>query len=158
MNDSDLDRRLVSDLGFGKVLASIAKNRYYYIGKKLEKFDISKSEYRLLIEIYIAQGCCQDDIVHNLGVDKFEVAKGIKSLIEKGYIDKKKDLKDKRKCNLYASEKALKIKDQFTQILLDSSDVLTEGLTDEEKEFCLKIMIKMAKNMYQGAVKIREEN
>lgn len=158
MKDSDLDRRLIEDLGFGRVLVSIARSRYYYIGKKLEKFDISKSEYKILIEVYIAEGCCQEDIVHNLGIDKFEVAKGIKSLISKEYICKQKDLQDKRKCRLYPSEKAMEIKKSFIQILLDSTEVLTEGLTEEEKKVCLEIMIKMAKNMYQGATKIKFDN
>lgn len=157
MANSDLDRRLTKELGFGKVLDSINRQKQYYIGRKLEKFDLKRGEYRLLIEIYIQEGCCQDYIVNNLGIDKFDASKGIKSLIEKDYIYKKRDEIDKRKSRLYPTQKALEIKEEFTQLLTSSADILTDGLTEEEKAFALKVLIKMAENMYKEANYLRGE-
>lgn len=157
MINSDLDRRLTKKLGFGKVLESITRHRQYYVGKKLEKFDLKRAEYRLLIEIYIQEGCCQEYIANNLGIDKFDASKGIKSLIQKGYVDKKVDEKDRRKSRLYPTEKALAIKEEFTELLVSSAELLTEGLTEEEKDFALKVFIKMAENMYVQAQSLRNE-
>ncbi|WP_297520996.1 MarR family winged helix-turn-helix transcriptional regulator [uncultured Clostridium sp.] len=157
MLNSDLDRRLTKELSFGKVLESIGRHRHYYVGKKLEKFDLKRAEYRLLIQVYIEEGCCQDDIVNNLGIDKFDASKGIKSLIEKGYILKQKDEIDKRRCRLFPTDKANEIREEFTDILVDSAGLLTEGISTEDKEVALRVMIKMAQNMYTQSCKLRAE-
>lgn len=157
MKSSDLDKRLTNKLGFGKVLESITRHRQYYIGKKLEKFGLKKGEYRILIEVYIYEGCCQDFIANNLGIDKFDASKAIKSLIEKGYVYKKRDEFDKRKYMLYLTDKAKEIKSDFVEVLTSSAQVLTDGLTEEEKEFTLKMLIKIAENAYKQSQLIKNE-
>ncbi|MGL4762613.1 MAG: MarR family winged helix-turn-helix transcriptional regulator [Sarcina sp.] len=157
MLNSDLDRRLTKEINFGKVLESISRHRQYYVGKKIEKFDLKRAEYRLLIQVYIEEGCCQDDIVTNLGIDKFDASKGIKSLIQKDYILKQKDEIDKRKCRLFLTDKAREIREEFTNILVDSAGLLTEGVSEQEKEVTLKVLIKMAQNMYAQSCKLKLE-
>jgi len=91
-----------------------------------------------------------------LEVDKYEVAKGIKSLIEKGYVFKEKDLNDKRKCRLYPTEKANNIRNEFIEILKQSSEILTKGFTEEEKNIALRILIKMSENMFEEVQNIKK--
>ena len=158
MEKSDLDRRLTDELTLGKVLESIARSRQYYVGKKLEKFDLKRGEYKLLIELYIQEGCCQDDIVCILGIDKFDASKGIKSLIEKGYVFKEKDKIDKRKHKLYLTEKAKEIKDEFIGILFGTVDIMTDGVSEQEQKLVLKVLTKMAKNMYRESMILKKEN
>ena len=158
MEKSDLDRRLTKELTLGRVLESVIKSRNYYTGKKLEKFNLKKGEYKLLIELYIQEGCCQDDIVCILGIDKFDASKGIKSLIEKDYVFKEKDKVDKRKHKLYLTQKAKDIKTEFLDVLFASTDIMTEGLSEDDKAILLRILIKVAENMYRGARTLKKEN
>ena len=158
MEKSDLDRRLTDELTLGKVLESIARSRQYYVGKKLEKFDLKRGEYKLLIELYIQEGCCQDDIVCILGIDKFDASKGIKSLIEKGYVFKEKDKVDKRKHNLYLTQKAKDIKEEFIDILFGTVDIMAQGVSEEEHKMTIKVLAVMAGNMYRASALLKKEN
>ena len=142
-------------VSFGKFIDRIYRNNNYYVGKHLEKYNLNKSEYKYLIQIYLNEGICQDDIVNRLKVDKYEVAKGIKSLIEKGYIYKEKDNIDKRKHRLYITEKGNNIKDGFIEILRESSEILTKGFTDKEKNIALELLIRMAQNICDETMKLK---
>ncbi|MGL5574734.1 MAG: MarR family winged helix-turn-helix transcriptional regulator [Sarcina sp.] len=152
----DFERRLTKELSFGKVLDILYRQRMYYIAKKLEKFNINKAEYRLLIQVYIEEGCCQEQLVNYLGIDKFEASKVIKSLIEKKYLMKKKDEIDKRKHLLYLTDSAKDIKEEFIGILTDSVDILVKGVSEEEKRITMKVLVQMTENAYTESQKLRK--
>lgn len=151
----DFDRRLTKELSFGKVLEILHRHRIYYVAKKLEKFGIKKGEYRVLIQVYIEEGCCQDDIVHYLGIDKFDASKIIKSLIEKKYLTKERDVNDKRKYRLYLTQAAKDIREEFTEVLTDSAEILVQGVSEEEKKVTMRVLIKMAENAYTESQKLK---
>lgn len=140
---------------FGKFITGIYRNNVYYIGKNLEKFNINKSEYVYLINVYNGEGMCQDELVTHLNVDKYEVAKGVKSLIEKGYLYKEKDKEDKRKHRLYLTEKAKEIEEEFRNVLRDMSKILIHGFTEEEKEIALNLLKRMNVNIMEEVKKIK---
>ncbi|CAH2214950.1 MarR family winged helix-turn-helix transcriptional regulator [Tepidibacter aestuarii] len=146
---------ITEKVSFGKFIDRIYRNNNYYVGKHLEKYNLNKSEYKYLIQIYLNEGICQDDIVNRLKVDKYEVARGIKSLIEKGYVYKEKDSIDKRKHRLYITEKGNSIRDGFTAILRESSEILTKGFKEEEKDLVLGFLIRMAQNICEETIKLK---
>lgn len=148
-------KTLYDDQLFGKFITGIYRNNVYYIGKNLERFNINKSEYIYLIKVYNKEGICQDEIVNLLKVDKYEVAKGVKSLIEKGYLYKEKDEVDKRKHRLYSTDKAKEIEEYIRNVLRNMSEILTEGFNKEEKELALKILKKMDMNIREEVKKIK---
>lgn len=157
METSDLNRRLTGEITLGKVLESIGRNRHYYVGRKLEKFNIGRGEYKILIELYIQEGCCQDDIVNILGIDKFEASKAVKALIEKGYVYKEKDKLDKRRHKLYLTDLGKSIKEEFVSVLFSTVKIMSEGISKEEQEQVLNTLIKMAENMYRESSRLRKE-
>ncbi|GAA0736328.1 MarR family winged helix-turn-helix transcriptional regulator [Clostridium oceanicum] len=140
---------------FGKYISVIYKNQNYYIGKYIEKYNLNRTEYKYLIQIYENEGICQDDIVNILKVDKYEVAKGVKSLIKKGYVYKEKDEIDKRKNRLYITELGNEIKSGVIEILKKTSEILTKGFKEEEKNLAFEFLLKMAENMGDEVSKIK---
>jgi len=154
MNIKDEDF-VTETVSFGKFIDHIYRNNNYYVGKRLEKYNLNKSEYKYLIQIYLNEGICQDDIVNILKVDKYEVAKGIKSLTQKGYIHKEKDRIDKRKHRLYVTDRGNSIKNGFIEILRESSQILTKGFTEEQKDLSIEIFSKMSQNIYEEVIKLK---
>lgn len=153
---SDWDKKYITkEISFGKFIDRIYRNNSYYIGKNLEKYNLNKSEYKYLIRVYCEEGLCQEDIVNLLKVDKYEVAKVVKSLIEKDYIYKIRDNEDKRKYRLYLTDKAKNIKEGFTDVLSDSSSILTKNFSEKEKEIVLDLLTRMANNIYEEVEKIK---
>lgn len=147
---------LTDNFSFGKMIHIIFRKNAYYIGKRLEKYGISKSEYHFLIQVYINEGCCQEEIVNRLDLEKYEVAKGIKSLVEKGFVCKRRDEEDKRKHRLFITEKGKEIKEDFIEVLKGLSQVLTEGFTDAEKDEALEFMMRMHENISKETMEFKK--
>ena len=82
----------------GKLTAVIHRKSQSFYTKELKIYNITSSEYPVIFKLSCGDGITQDEIVNDLGIDKGAVARIIKSLIDKGLIEKNKDEVDKR-CN-----------------------------------------------------------
>lgn len=158
MDNLDKDNLLTGRISYGKWIDIVSRQLSYYIGKNLERYNLNKNEYKYLIQVYIYEGFCQEDMVEKLKVDKYEVAKGIKSLIEKGYIYKIKDVEDKRKYRLFITDHAKEIKSDFIEILEKSSEVLTKGFSENEKGLLLDFLVRMAENIHTETMKLKNKD
>ncbi|WP_055070916.1 MarR family winged helix-turn-helix transcriptional regulator [Clostridium massiliamazoniense] len=155
MNNIDLNNGLTEGFSPGRLISIVSRYHSYCLGKSLSKYDLSKCEYRCLIQIYKHEGICQDDIADILKIDKFRIAKSIKLLMEKGYVYKEKDIKDKRKHKVYPTENALSIKEAFIDILNYNSNIMVKGFSEEEKRMVNSLLVKMAENLYEEAEKVK---
>ena len=155
MKNIDLNNGLTEGFSPGRLITIVSRYHSYCLGKNLSKYDLSKCEYKCLIQIYKNEGICQDYIADILKIDKFRVAKSIKSLMEKGYVYKEKDINDKRKHKVYPTEKALSIKEAFIDILNYNSDVMVKGFSEEEKEILNNLLVRMTENLYEEAEKVK---
>ena len=80
----------------GKLTAVIHRKSQSFYTKELKIYNITSSEYPVIFKLSCGDGITQDEIVNDLGIDKGAVARIIKSLIDKGFIEKNKDEVDKR--------------------------------------------------------------
>lgn len=147
---------LSKKVSYGKIIAQINRSNSYYIGKKLEKYGLNKSEYKYLIPIYHMEGICQEDLATILKCEKHEVAKGIKALVDKGYLYKEKDKDDKRRYKIYLEEKAKMARDSIVDVLEESSDIMTKGFTESEKDILIELLLRMSENMHEAAVDMKK--
>lgn len=151
------EEMLTEEVSFGRIIGIIARENIYYISKKIEKFDLKKNESKCLTIIYKEKLLCQDDLVTILKSDKYEVAKSIKSLIQKGYVYKERSGKDKRKYFVHPTQKALDIKDEYMNILKETTKILTTNFSDKEKEIAIELLKKMETNIYEEVKKIKNK-
>jgi DNA-binding MarR family transcriptional regulator len=147
---------LSKKISYGKVIDQITRSNAYYIGKRLEKHNLNKSEYKYLIQIYNKEGICQEDLATILKCEKHEVAKGIKALVDKGYLYKEKDKDDKRRYKIYLEEKAKIARDSIVDVLEESSDIMTKGFTETEKDTLIELLLRMSENMHEAAVDMKK--
>ena len=82
----------------GKLTAVIHRKSQSFYTKELKTYNITSSEYPVIFKLSCGDGITQDEIVNDLGIDKGAVTRIIKSLIDKGLIEKNRDKVDKR-CN-----------------------------------------------------------
>lgn len=156
MNNIDLNNGLTEGFSPGRLISIVSRYHSYCLGKSLSKYDLSKCEYKCLIQIYKNEGICQDDIADILKIDKFRIAKSIKLLMEKGYVYKEKDIEDKRKHKVYPTEKALSIKGAFIDILDYNSNAMVKGFSEEEKKTLNNLLVKMAENLHKEAETVKK--
>lgn len=117
---------------------------------QLEKFHIGKGQWyylnRLLFE---GDGISQEELSRDLVVDKAHTARAIKILEEKDLVYCKIDPKDRRKKNVFVTEKALEIKDEYYKIFEDLNKKLTKDFTDEERKQLKDFLYRIENNITQ---------
>jgi len=118
-----------------------------YIGKNIESYNIGSGQYIFLIALYKKEGISQEQISEYLKVDKATTARAIKRLEKEGYIRRDIDENDKRAYKIYLTQKALNIKSELYDVLNKWENMLSSGLSENEKE----VFPKMLKNMAESA-------
>jgi|GEM_PF-971900 len=90
---------------FSRNLAIAQRKCTNYSKALLKEMGLSDIIPPYLIILYFHPGVSQDYIACHLNIDKGAVAKAIKIHVKNGYIDKQVDKNDKRKYNLFLTQK-----------------------------------------------------
>lgn len=117
-----------------------------YTDQALEKFQLSSGTYPFLLILNKNEGISQNQISKALNVDKAMSARAIKKLIELDYIRKEENPKDARAVRLYLTDRAKAILPKLVLELRGWVDIITEGLTVQEKEAVVGILEKIMDN------------
>lgn len=117
-----------------------------YINKKLEPYNIGSGQYIFLFALYEHDGVSQEELSDHLRIDKTTTAKAIKRLEEEGYVTRSIDSNDKRAYKVFVTQKALDIKTVAQNAHRDWRDILSSGLSEEDKDIVVQLFEKMAEN------------
>ena len=113
-----------------------------YISKSIVPKDLSFSDSVFLVNIGENEGISQEEISTNLAIDKAAIARSVKIMEQKGYIQTKKSASDKRTKELYLSETG---KELFQYMLNLHEEWLKQVLgnldSDEIKNFAKTINV-----------------
>ena len=139
------------------VLSSIERDYNYYMNKKLKQYNIGKHEIRTLKVINQNSGLSQNEVCSILKEDKITVSKAVKNLEKQGYINKVKDLEDKRIYRLHITEKGSFDRKDFIGITNNINQIFSRGLSDTEKTELLKLLDILQNNIQEEADKLRKQ-
>lgn len=117
-----------------------------YFAKELSHLNIGSGQFFILALLYHQEGLTQEEISARLYVDKGTTAKAIKILEKEGYLYRVRDDADRRAYHVYLSPKALSIKEEFISILKKWTDILADGLTDEERIQAVSLLERITQN------------
>lgn len=119
---------------FGRLVSIIYRKNQAYLDIALKPYKITASELAFITSLYREDGVSQEQLSSFLAIDKSATAKAVKSLIDKGYIVKERNPKDKRAYMIYLTDFALQQKAGITAVLKERNRFLTEGIEDEVLE------------------------
>jgi DNA-binding MarR family transcriptional regulator len=120
-----------------------------YIGDKLKHTEIGKGQHIFLNALYKADGLSQEELSAYLKIDKGTTAKALKKLEELGYVTRQVRDEDKRCYQVFLTDKALGIKEEVRNILMDWRKALAAGFSEEEERLAFEILEKMGINAAQ---------
>ncbi len=100
------------------------------------------------IRIYEEPGISMQKLAQTGHFDKGTVTKAVKKLEEQGYLLREPDTEDKRIHHLYITEAGKKIVDKIYEKRNHWNEILSAGMSSEEKEQAEKLLSKMAENAY----------
>ena len=141
---------------FGRYISILYRQASVFYSKEFNKFGIGAGQYMFMIHLYKNDGISQEKLSELINIDKGTTAKAIKKLEELGYVERNKDISDKRVNKIYLTDKALEIKNEFLTSLNKWENMLTSNLSDEEILYGLKILNKLTKNVSKKQEVINE--
>ena len=100
----------------------------------------------------------QDFITKSLGIDKASTTRAVKKLCEHGYIKREKDKRDKRAYNLSLTEEGKKLKLHIMTALLNWTDIVYQGISQDEIDLLESITNKMINNIKKYKEEQKYEN
>ena len=137
----------------GRRFAIIHRWLRQYFSEELEDLGLGPGHFPLLMSLIHHDGITQEELTCMVHVDKATTARGVKKLVDLGYITRETDPKDHRAYRLHLTKKAHDLMPRLRRTLQGATDMITEDLTEEEKETLVKILDKMVARAPQKGCK-----
>lgn len=131
----------------GRLISILYRKNQVYLNLVLSKYNITASELPVIIYLYNNDGASQEEISSYLIIDKASTARVVKSLIEKKYIRKEKDLNDNRVNRIFLDGHALEQKEKIHQVLHEWSSFLMEELEPNSVDTMYEVLESMVEKV-----------
>ncbi|MGL5313494.1 MAG: MarR family winged helix-turn-helix transcriptional regulator [Peptostreptococcaceae bacterium] len=131
----------------GRYIGHFYRYGQSFLSKEYKSYNIGPGQYQILIMLYLQDGISHEELTEKMSVDKATTTRAIMKLEQEGYVERSLNENDKRKYNIYLTEKALEKKDEIFKISVMWEDRLTGCLTEEEIDNLILTLRKIANNM-----------
>ena len=118
--------------------------------RNMEEMGVPSSFKNILFELHHANGASQLDIAKRLRLKPPTVSLTIKKMEEEGYVYRKIGENDKRVFNVFLTEKGAEFHIKNHERIDNLDRVVMEGISDNDKDTVLKILIKMRNNLCEA--------
>lgn len=131
----------------GKLISVLYRKSQVYWGHVLKDSDIATSEYPILIVLFKQDGITQEEIASNLSIDKSAIARVIKSLLEKGLIERSRDFEDRRCKRIYLTQKGHSSRELIEDGIKEWNRIISKDIPLETVEQVVAVMSQMVENL-----------
>jgi DNA-binding MarR family transcriptional regulator len=136
-----LDSKILREIG------TLSRSIHSICDTKFKELKLQKGQFIYLTRICENPGINFIDLTMLLKIDKTSTTKAIQKLETEGYIERKKDIKDKRIIRLYPTEKGLKSYEDIINEENKNIAICLRDLSEDEKNIVTELIIKMSKNI-----------
>ena len=136
-----LDSKILREVG------TLSRSIHSICDIKFKELKLQKGQYIYLTRICENPGINFMDLTILLKIDKTSTTKAIQKLEKEGYIDRKRDINDKRIIRLYVTEKGLEFYDNIINEENKNIAICLKGFSKDEKNIVTEMIIKMNKNI-----------
>lgn len=102
--------------------------------KDMKNCPIAGHQMGYIVYIHKFPGASQEDMVAFFKLNKGTVAKGVKKLMDEGYVIRKQNENDRRAYQLYLTEKGEELHAYSEKSLHEFNDTLTKGMSQDEQQ------------------------
>ncbi|MBE5960863.1 MAG: MarR family transcriptional regulator [Lachnospiraceae bacterium] len=142
----------------GRLISILYRKGLSYWGQALKEHEISSAEYPILITLNKKDGITQEEIASQFDMDKSAITRVVRSLLDKGFIEREKD-EDDRRCNrIYLTKKGHASKEPILKGMKELSQIATKDVDPDEMEVVSRVLSKMVENICEYSVRQEENN
>jgi DNA-binding MarR family transcriptional regulator len=136
-----LDSKILREIG------TLSRSIHSICDTKFKELKLQKGQFIYLTRICENPGINFIQLTILLKIDKTSTTKAIQKLETEGYIERKKDLNDKRVIRLYPTEKGLESYDDIINEENKNIAICYKDFSEDEKNAVNKLIMKMSKNI-----------
>lgn len=129
-----------------KHMAGMARMTQAYFNGRMEKFSLGAGQQFFMHRIAKYPGLSMAELSRMGFYDNCTATRAVKRLAEAGYVRMEPDKKDGRVKRLYATEKADELLAAIREMRGDWYEIVTDGLSEEEKKQLGGLLAKVADN------------
>lgn len=112
---------------------------------KMNIHGLNGVQQNYLFHIAHQPGISQEQLSDHIMVNKSNVARQLSTLENEGWITRQTSAQDKRVYEVYPTEKTLNMMPEIINLMRQWNTLITEDLTEEEKELLFNLMPKITK-------------
>lgn len=125
-----------------------------YGGDMGRTYGFSQMEFTVLMFLHNNPGRdTASDIVELRRMPKANISKAVETLIQKGYLRRVTDTKDRRRIHLVRTDAALRLSPELAGVMERFMERLFTGFTPQEKAIFVELNERIARNASEGEVR-----
>lgn len=125
---------------------------------EFKEVDLSKGQYLYMVRICEHPGIIQEKLAEMIKVDRTTAARAIMKLEEKGFIEKRDDVDNRRIKKLFPTAKGLEIYPFIIREHKHSNSVALEGFSEDEADILLRLLRRVRKNVEKDWEHVKKGN
>ncbi|ASM73033.1 MULTISPECIES: MarR family winged helix-turn-helix transcriptional regulator [Roseobacteraceae] len=102
--------------------------------------NLTLTEWRVLFILRTMSTATMSMIVQESRLDKAQISRAVKALVEKGYVATVQDENDQRRQLLSATPEGRELKDRLLPVMMRRQQALTDGLQKDEVETFFRVL------------------
>lgn len=130
----------------GRWIYRISRSANVYFSREMQKYGLGSGHFFFLRILMSREGISQKELSNILDVDKATTAKAMKKLAEAGYVKREIDSLDTRIYRLFLTDNGKKIGQELRRLGANFEEILTEGLSEDEKQQLQSLLQRAATN------------
>ncbi|GFZ32230.1 MarR family transcriptional regulator [Clostridium zeae] len=128
-------------------IGTLSRSIHSISDNKFKELNLQKGQFIYLTRICEHPGINFIDLTVLLKIDKTSTTKAIQKLEAEGYIERKKDLNDKRVIRLYPTKKGLESYDYIIDQENKNIETCFKDFSEDDKSIVIELIMKMSKNI-----------
>ena len=137
-------KNMQDNLAIAHSFGCLHRNAKAYIVDACRAWNLTYSEYVLLLRLYEEEGRSQEELAAELDLDKAAITRSIQLLEQKNFLRRETDAKDKRRKHLFVTEYARTQQNELQDILGTWVEYLSEGISKSERDIVVQALTKLA--------------
>jgi DNA-binding MarR family transcriptional regulator len=141
------DRALSFDQSVGyqiRITHRLIERQLY---KRIQKHGVSLGAWYFLRVLWQEDGLTQRELSQRLGMKEPSALGAIREMSASGLVKRVADTKDRRKINIYLTERGRLLEDELLPVALEMNRSIIEGLSDRESAMLIEILGLIQNNM-----------
>jgi DNA-binding MarR family transcriptional regulator len=132
---------------FGFLLQDVARLLRRNVNRRFQTLGLTQAQWQALANISCREGLNQAALADIMESQPITIARLIDRMEAAGWVERRPDPNDRRAVQLHLMPKAQPIIDQMWALAAEVRAEATSGITDEEKEQLIDILLRMRSNL-----------